>query len=73
MCNESTDSEDSEDFNDKCGVYKSKYPPLHESKACSSKVMDKWIHYGMCTEWSHLTCLCENVDPEDDFVCENCC
>ena len=47
MCNESTDTEDSEDFNDKCGACKSKYPPLHESKACSSKVMDKWIQCDM--------------------------
>ena len=71
MCNESTDSEDSEDFNDKCGVYKSKYPPLHESKACSSKVMGKWIQCDMCTEGFHLICLRENFDPEDDFVREN--
>ena len=51
----------------------SKYPPLHESKAYSSKVMDKWIQCDMCTEWFHLICLHENVDPEDDLVCENCC
>ena len=43
MCNESSDSEDSEDCNDRCEVCKSKYPPLHESKARSSKVIDKWI------------------------------
>ena len=30
MCSESTDSEDSDDFNDKCRVWKSKYPPLHD-------------------------------------------
>ena len=66
MCNESTDSEDSE-------VCKSKYPPLHKYKACSSKVMDQWIQCDMCTEWFHLICLRENVDPEDDIVCENCC
>ena len=73
MYNESTDSEYSEDFNDKCGVCKSKYPPLHESKACGSKVMGQWIQCDMCTEWFHLICLRENVDPEDNFVCENCC
>ena len=73
MCNESTDSEDSENFNDKCGVCKSKYPPLHKYKACSSKVMDQWIQCDMCTEWFHLICLRENVDPEDDIVCETCC
>ena len=64
MCNESSDSEDSED---------SKYPSLNESKACSRKVMDKRIHCDICTEWFHLICLSENVDPEDNFVCENCC
>ena len=32
MCNESSDS-NSEDFNDRCGVCKSKDPLLHESKA----------------------------------------
>ena len=73
MCNESTDSQDSEDFNDRCGVYRSKYPPLHESKAWSSKVMDKWIQCDMWAEWFHLIRLHENVDTEDDFVCENCC
>ena len=73
MCNESSDSEDSEDFNGRCGMCKSKYPPLNESKACSSKVMDKRIHCDICTEWFHLICLSENVDPEDNFVCENCC
>ena len=72
MCNESTDTEDSEDFNDKCGACKSKYPPLHESKACSSKLMDKQIQCEKWTEWFHL-CLHENVYPENDFVCENCC
>ena len=45
MCNESNDSQDGEDFNDRCGV--SKYPLLHEFKACSSKVMDKWIQCDM--------------------------
>ena len=73
MSNESSDSEDSEDLNDRCGVCKSKYSPLNESKACSSKVMDKWIQCDICTEWFHLICLSKNVDPEDDFVCENCC
>ena len=75
MCDESWTDEydndtatDSEDFNDKCGVCKSKYPPLHEPKAYSSNVMDKWIQCDMCTEWFHLICLRENVDPEDDFV-----
>ena len=50
MCNESSDSEDSEDFNDRCGVWKSTYSPLNESKACSSKVMDKCIQCDICTE-----------------------
>ena len=71
MCNESTNSEDSEDFNDRCG--ESKYSSLHEYKACSTKVMDKWIQCDMCTEWFHLICLRENVDTEDDSVCENHC
>ena len=35
--------------------------------------MDKWIQCDMCTDWFHLICLHENVDPEDDFVCENYC
>ena len=58
MCNESSDSdsEDSENFNDRCGVCKYKYPPLNESKACSSKVMDKWIQCDICTEWFNLIC-----------------
>ena len=73
MCNESSDSEDSEDFNDRCGVCKSKYPLLHESKAYSTKVIDKWIQCDMCTEWFHLICLGENVDTDDEFFCENCC
>ena len=57
MCNESPDSEDNEDFNDRCAVCKSKYPPLNESQACSSKVMDKWIQCDISTEWFHLICL----------------
>ena len=36
-------SSDSEDFSDKCGICKSKYPPFNESKKCSSKMVDKWI------------------------------
>ena len=70
MCNESNDSQDGEDFNDRCGV--SKYPLLHEFKACSSKVMDKWIQCDMWAECFHLIRLHENV-AEDDFVSENCC
>ena len=48
VCNESTDSEDSEDFNDKCRVCKPKYPQGHEFNVT-------------CVEWFHLICLLENV------------
>ena len=48
VCNESTDSEDSEDFNDKCRVCKSKYPQGHGFNVT-------------CVEWFHLICLLENV------------
>ena len=79
VCDESSADEydnytstDSEDFNDKCRGCKSEDPFLHESKTCSNKVVDKWIQCNMCTEWFHLICLRENVDPEDDFVCEYC-
>ena len=34
-------------------------------KACSSKVIDKWIQCDMCTEWFHLICLGENNDTDD--------
>ena len=66
-------SSDNEEFSDKCGVCKSKYPPFSEPKKCSGKMVDKWIQCDMCTEWFHLICLPQSVDPEDDFVCENCC
>ena len=36
-----------------------------ETKECSSKMLDKWIHCDMCVEWFHLICLPQNVDPED--------
>ena len=58
-------SSDSEDFSDKCRVCKSKYLPFDESKKCNSKMIDKWIQCDMCTEWFHLICLPQNVDPED--------
>ena len=48
VCNESTDSEDSEDFNDKCRVCKPKYPQGHGFNVT-------------CVEWFHLICLLENV------------
>ena len=66
-------SSDNEEFSDKYRVCKSKYLPFSESKKCCSKMVDKWIQCDMCTEWFHLICLPQIFDPEDDFICENCC